>query len=111
MTITDSERTLLDGLLMPQYCGDFAKVLNAFDARGSKLDVDRIIGYALRLSDATAKRLGWVLERRGAEPRQLRRLAKLPIKGYRKLDPTGPLQGAINHKWMIRENLPGRTGK
>ncbi|HEX9691318.1 MAG TPA: type IV toxin-antitoxin system AbiEi family antitoxin domain-containing protein [Gemmatimonadales bacterium] len=32
VTITDPERTLLDGLSMPQYCGDFAEVLHAFEA-------------------------------------------------------------------------------
>ena len=63
VTITDPERTLLDGLSMPQYCGDFAELLHAFKARGRHLDTERIIDYALRLGDATAKRLGWVLER------------------------------------------------
>src|SRR5213593_3509042 len=57
VTITDPERTLLDGLSMPQYCGDFAEVLHAFEARIANLDLDRIVGYALRLDGATAKRL------------------------------------------------------
>jgi predicted transcriptional regulator of viral defense system len=34
--ITDPERTLLDGLAMPQYCGDFAEVLHAFELRGRR---------------------------------------------------------------------------
>jgi len=109
VTITDAERTLLDGLSMPQYCGDFAEVLHAFDARGRDLDAERIINYALRLGDATAKRLGWVLEKQGADPGRLKRLAQVPIKGYRKLDPTGPLKGRVNRDWMIRENLPGKV--
>jgi len=41
--ITDPERTLLDGLMAPQYCGDFAEVLHAFEVRASKLDVERIV--------------------------------------------------------------------
>lgn len=106
--ITDPERTLLDGLSMPQYCGDFAEVLHAFESRGDKLQLDCIIDYALRLDAATAKRLGWVLEQQGVSPDRLEALAKVPIKGYRSLDPTGPRKGPCHRRWMIQENLPGR---
>ena len=68
-----------------------------------------IIEYALRLDAATAKRLGWVLEQQGVDPSKLERLAALPIKGYRKLDPTGPRKGPCNTRWMIQENLPGKV--
>jgi predicted transcriptional regulator of viral defense system len=110
VTFTDPERTLLDGLSMPQYCGDFAEVLHAFAVRGSDLDLQRIVAYARRLDAATAKRLGWVLEHQGVEPAELQPLAVLPIKGYRTLDPTGPRKGPTNARWMIQENLPGRIG-
>jgi predicted transcriptional regulator of viral defense system len=109
VTITDPERTLLDGLSMPQYCGDFAEVLHAFEARGAGLNVQRIIEYALKLDAAAAKRLGWVLERQGVERSSLEPLASLPIKGYRKLDPSGPRRGPCNQRWMIQENLPGKV--
>ena len=107
--ITDPERTLLDGLSMPQYCADFAEVLHAFEARASTLNLERIIGYACKLDAATVKRLGWVLEHQGVEPSKLERLAALPIKGYRKLDPKGPRNGPCHRRWMIQENLPGRV--
>lgn len=107
VTITDPERTLLDGLTMPHCCGDFTEVLHAFQVRGADLNLERIIEYALKLDAATAKRLGWVLERQGVEPAKLERLALLPIKGYRTLDPTGPRKGPCNRHWMIQENLPG----
>ena len=109
VTITDPERTLLDGLSMPQYCGDLAEVLHAFIARGQDLDVQRIVEYAIRLGDVTAKRLGWVLEKQGVDPERLKRLAEIPIKGHRKLDPTAPAKGPINRAWMIQENLPGKV--
>lgn len=107
--ITDPERTLLDGLTSPQYCGDFSEVLHAFTARGPKLDLERIIGYALKLDAATAKRLGWVLEHEGVDPARLERLRAVPIKGYRVLDPTGPRRGPCDARWMVQVNLPGRV--
>ena len=109
VTITNAERTLLDGLCRPQYCGDFAEVLHAFDVLGDRLDVERIVAYALEIDAATVKRLGWVLEKQGVDSARLERLARFPVKGYRTLDPTGPRKGPCNRRWMIQENLPGRT--
>ena len=108
VTITDPERTLLDGLSTPEYCGDLAEVFHAFQVRGDALNVDRIIEYALKLDVATAKRLGWVLEQQGGNVSTLERLASLPIKGYRRLDSSGPQKGPYNRRWMIQENLPGK---
>ena len=107
VSITDLERTLVDGLCMPQHCGNFAEVLHAFEAAGSRLDVGQITDYALRLDAATGKRLGWVLEHHGLTRPGLDRLATVPIKGYRKLDPRGPRNGRRNTRWMVQENLPG----
>jgi len=109
VTITDPERTLLDGLSRPQYCGDFGEVLHAFEVLGKHIDLERIIDYARKLDAATSKRLGWVLEKQGIGSGSLEALARLPIKGYRKLDPTGPRKGPCNRRWMIQENLPGRV--
>lgn len=108
VTITDPEKTLLDGLSMPQYCGDFSEVLHAFEARGKELDLNQIIKYALKFGVVIVKRLGWVLERQGVKLARLEPLMELPIKGYRKLDPTGPRKGHCNRRWMIQENLPGK---
>jgi predicted transcriptional regulator of viral defense system len=110
VSMTDPERTLLDVLTRPHYCGDFAEVLHAFDLRGDAIDLPRIIGYALDLDAATAKRLGWVLEQQGIDSARLEQLAAVPIKGYRKLDPTGPRRGPCHAGWMIQENLPGKIG-
>jgi len=108
--MTDPERTLIDGLIAPQYCGDFAEVLHAFEVRGQKLDVERIIEYAFKIDSATAKRLGWILEQQGILSVHLKRLMAIPIKGYRVLDPTGPRRGQCDKRWMIQVNLPGKVG-
>lgn len=109
--VTDLERTLLDGLSMPQYCGDFGEVLHAFAAAGDRLDIEKIAGYAQKLDVATAKRLGWTLESEGMHDSRLEVLAALPIKGYRPLDPTGPRRGPCNRRWMVQENLPGKVNR
>ncbi len=103
--MTDPERTLLDGLMTPQYCGDFQEVLHAFKMHYAHMNLERIIQYALRLNRSVVKRLGWILENLGAKDFQLQELLHLPIKGYRVLDPSGPLKGPCNKKWMIQENM------
>jgi predicted transcriptional regulator of viral defense system len=107
--ITNPERTLLDGLLAPHYCGDFAEVLHAFEVRAPKLDLERITNYALKLDVATVKRLGWILERQGVDATRLKPLREVPVKGYRVLDPTGPRRGPCDARWMIQVNLPGKV--
>ena len=107
VVITDLERTLLDGLSRPRYCGDFAEVLHAFEVAMNRMDVTRIAEYAIRLGTATAKRLGWILAYCGCESSEVDRLAELPTRGYRTLDPTGPRKGRCNARWMVQENLPG----
>lgn len=105
INITDPERTLLDGLMTPEYCGDFKEVLHAFKMRGDKLNLDRIIQYALKLDHATIKRLGWILESLGCENSDLQPLLEVPIKGFRKLNPNEISKGRYNKRWMIQENI------
>ena len=110
VSVTDVERTLLDGLSMPQHCGDFAEVLHAFQVGIDRLDIKRISQYAPLLGAATVKRLGWTLEYHGNDSPSIDQLASLPVKGYRMLDPTGPRRGPCNSRWMVQENLPGMIG-
>lgn len=103
--ITDLERTLLDGLMFPQYCGNFQNVIHAFKRSEKRLNVEKIIQYGLKLDHATIKRLGWMLEKLSIEEKDLKQLLKFPIKGYRKLNPDGEPKGVYNKKWMLQENF------
>jgi len=105
INMTDIEKTLLDSLMSPQYCGDFQEVLHAFKMCSDRLNLERIIQYAMRLDCATIKRLGWIFEKLGIKNTHLNKLLQFPIKGYRKLDPLGVIKGPYNRKWMIQENI------
>lgn len=111
ITITDPERTLIDGLISPKYFGGWAEIYSAFESYAPSLDFDKIIDYSLRLDAVIAKRLGWIMEKVGVEELILRRLEAVAIKGYRVLDSSGPRKGTCNKRWMIQENLPGRMIK
>ncbi|NVL89822.1 MAG: type IV toxin-antitoxin system AbiEi family antitoxin domain-containing protein [Desulfobacterales bacterium] len=109
VTITNPERTLIDGLVAPKYFGDWPEVYSAFESQFSKLDLDKMVDYSIRLGAAVAKRLGWIFEKLGVADSILQRLEDVPIKGYRVLDPTGPRKGPCNKRWMIQENFPGKV--
>lgn len=106
VTITDPERTLIDGLVSPRYFGDWAEVYSAFELQFSRLDLNKMIEYSTRFSAAVAKRLGWILEKMEVKNSILQKLENIPIKGYRVLDSTGPRRGHCNKRWMIQENFP-----
>ncbi len=110
VSITNIERTLLACLTHPKYCGDFFELLHAFGVARNGLKLERIIDYALRLDAAVAKRLGWILEEYlEVDAAKLEPLRAVSVRGYRKLDPTGPGKGRCNRRWMIQENLPGKV--
>lgn len=102
--IINLEKTLLDGLVSPEYCGDFSEVLHAFKISKDNIRIQTIIEYALKLDKAVAKRLGLILDRLGIEKKHLDPLLKVPMKSYCKFDPSSPIKGPYNTKWKIREN-------
>jgi len=103
--ISDLERTLVDGLRNPQFCGGFSEVIDAYHKAEGRFDLSKIISYSKHLDTSTMKRLGWMLEHIGLGKKQLTQLEKEPIHGFRKLDANGEDFGPYNKKWMVRENL------
>lgn len=102
--VTDLERTLLDGLAAPQYCGGFKEVLHGFYEKLSELNIDKLVNYALRLDIAVARRLGWTLKRLGVEEEKLSCLAQPDHPGYRRLDPSSKPLGPYDSKWRLQLN-------
>jgi predicted transcriptional regulator of viral defense system len=108
--VTDKERTCLDCLMFPEYAGGFYEVLSIFERNISKLDIEKLVQYALKLDTVTIKRLGWILEQQDVDLSRLKLLQGAPIKGYRLLDKTGLHKGTYNLHWMIQENLSNKVG-
>ena len=105
--VTDLERTLLDGLAAPQYCGGFEEVLHGFSEKIKALDIDKLINYVLQLDIAVSRRLGWVLDKLGVESTKISCLAQINHPGYRRLDPSSKPVGQYDHKWGLQLNYEG----
>lgn len=105
--ITDLERTLLDGLIRPKYCGGFREVLEAFSQNIDRMEISKIISYAQRIGDTACRRVGWILSHCGVEEGALTPLLqrKSSAKSFSKLNASGPHKGVWNHKWLLLENI------
>lgn len=105
--VSDIERTVIDGLHLPAYCGGLAEVAKGLWMRRNDVKPDRLIEYALRLGNgAVVRRLGYLLELyKIATPEQLDHLHHSLSATYALLDPTLPAEGAYVSGWRLRVNL------
>lgn len=107
--ITDPEKTLIDGLTMPEHVGGVGTVAQALSASWSKIEEKRLYDYAVRMGiSAVVKRLGFLLETLAiGKPEQLWRTSELST-GHPRLDPTLPTQGTHNRRWGLLVNAKVR---
>ena len=106
VTITDVERTLLDGLSAPRYCGDFAEyyTLSRSVSRSSTATASSVTP-----SDCPRTWQGaWAgsLSAKGWSNISRRCATSRPQVSANSI-PSGPRRGPINRDWMLQVNLPG----
>ena len=107
VTVSDLERTVLDGLRQPEYSGGVTEVAKGLWIRRADVDVRRLVEYALRLNvGAVMRRLGFLLEvydiGAAADRERLREHAG---GTYSLLDPVMPPQGKYAGRWHLRLNV------
>lgn len=107
VVVSDLERTVIDGLRQPEYCGGFSDVAKGFWIRRRDMQIRRLVDYALRLDvGAVIRRLGYLLEASGIDaPADMERLRARLTATYHLLDPTLPAEGRRLARWRIRVNV------
>lgn len=105
--ISDPERTILDGLRMPEYCGGLTELAKGLWIKRPDLKADRLVDYALRMDvGAVIRRLGYLLELYDiGTPGDRDRLRKRLTETYANLDPLMPAEGKYLRKWRLRLNV------
>ncbi len=111
VTVSDLERTILDGLARPDLCAGVGQVATGLWMRHDDLDWGRLADYALKLGTrAVAQRLGYLLELYGlGAPASIERLQGLVGSAYARLDPLLPDDGPYLARWRLRLNLEADT--
>jgi len=107
VNISDLERTVMDGLRQPEYCGGITDVAKGLWMRHSDMQSDKLVDYALRLNvGAVTRRLGYLLELYGIAPGPaLEKLRTSVTATYVPLDPTLPHEGSFLKRWRLQINI------
>src|ERR1017187_10388571 len=105
--ISDLERTVIDGLRQPEYCGGVTEVAKGLWMRHQDMQSAKLVDYALRLgTGAVLRRLGYLLELYAIAPENdLARLRNALSETYAPLDPMLPAEGTHLRRWRLQLNI------
>jgi len=108
INITDKEKTIIDCLDHPEYCGGIIEAAKGLWEGREELDLEKISNYAERMGNATIfKRLGFLSELLDFPERKfyIEKWKKRISEGYPLLDPTMIKKGKYNSKWKLQINM------
>ncbi len=105
--VSDLERTVIDGLRQPEYCGGIVDVARALWIRHQDIQPEKLVDYAVRLRvGAVIRRLGYLLELYAIAPEaMLEELRDALTQTYVQLDPTLPTEGRHLARWRLQLNI------
>ncbi len=111
VTVSDLERTILDGLARPDLCAGVSQVATGLWLRQDDFDWDKLASYAQRLGRrAVAQRLGYLLELYDlGTPSLIEGLREMVSASYARLDLLLPDDGPYLARWRLRLNLEPET--
>jgi predicted transcriptional regulator of viral defense system len=105
--VSDIDRTIIDGLKQPEYCGGVTEVAKGLWMQREKISPERLVEYALRLNiGAVIRRLGYLLDvyQLGTD-KTAAALTNRLTNTYVPLDPVLPGEGKHLHRWRLRLNV------
>ena len=101
--ITNKEKTIVDCLDKPQYCGGIIEVAKALKSRD--YDIEKLSEYAKKIGNSgVIRRLGYLTDVLSIDIK----LPEIKTRNYLYLDPTMPKNGKKNAKWRLIINLDKR---
>jgi predicted transcriptional regulator of viral defense system len=103
--VTDREKTIIDGLDLPQYVGGVAEIVKVLSIGWTILNESKLRKYAVKIGNsAVAKRLGFLMETLGVGNVEALRKVVTLAPGFSSLDPTLPQHGKYNRRWGLLVN-------
>jgi predicted transcriptional regulator of viral defense system len=107
--VSDREKTIIDGLDLPQYVGGTSEIAKALTVSWKSLDEKKLRKYAAKIGNsAVAKRLGFIMETLGLGDVETLRTSIPRAPGFSPLDPTMPKKGKYNRRWglLVNSEIP-----
>jgi len=105
--VSNIEKTIIDGLKHPEYCGGLTEVAKGLWIRQQNIDLNVLIEYVLKINTgAVMRRLGYILELYNiGNQTKLDALRSRLTEMYVKLDPLLPAKGKFIRKWRLQLNV------
>ncbi|MBI4668684.1 MAG: hypothetical protein HY747_05795 [Elusimicrobia bacterium] len=105
--ISDLEKTILDALAHPEYCGSVTEAAKGIWLVKDKINFVRLLKYVKKYDkNVVAKRLGYILEMLGiATEDVLAELKKSVRDRYDLFDPAAGGRGVAKNRWRLLDNL------
>jgi len=105
--VSDLDRTIIDGLRQPEYCGGITEVAKGLWMQRERVGPERLVAYAIRLGiGAVIRRLGFLLELYEIGTNKTTAALRDHLTStYVPLDPVVPKQGKHLHRWRLHLNV------
>lgn len=105
--ISDLEKTILDALAHPEYCGGITEIAKAIWVAKNKINYQKMRQYIVRYKkNVVAKRLGYLLDIFGIGQPELRDFLSSYVKDrYDAFDPTLKAKRVDKNKWRLIDNV------
>lgn len=105
--VSDLERTIIDCLSNPKFCGGISELAKGIWAKRGEIDFEKLFSYVERFnSKAVAKRLAFLLDLFDLGPKEMRKkLKKMTTASFVLLDPSLPDKGHYRSQWGLKINL------
>lgn len=104
-SVTDKEKTIIDGLDLPKYVGGVGEIAKALAQSWQELNEEKLREYAVKIGNtAVGKRLGFLMEALKLGNPEILRNALSFGAGFSPLDPTLPKRGKHSRRWGLLIN-------
>ena len=105
--VSDLEKTVIDGLRQPQYCGGVSEVAKGLWMRQDDINIDKLINYALKMKTGSViRRLGYILELYEIGTTNNWEILHHSLsEAYNRLDPSLPAEGKFFRRWRLQLNV------
>jgi len=105
--VSDIERTIIDCLYRPKYCGAILEIVKGLWIQKGKIDFDKLLNYALKFDKfVVIKRLGYILETLELKDNDYLNILRARINNrYCVLDPLLTTQETHKNSWKCIVNI------
>jgi predicted transcriptional regulator of viral defense system len=105
--VSNLERTIIDCLRQPEYCGGISEVAKGFWLKHESMNINRLIEYAVKMNAGSViRRLGYLMEfYKIGRSKTLGILRGHLTETYVRLDTILPPEGKYLRKWRLQLNI------